>query len=389
MTPRRINTRAIAITMASVTGAFTAAALVMQASGAKPDVAETLLVSSFALLGLIVALRVPENRLGWFFLGLAVLNSFASAGSSLMLMARDVWDMPNLAKAAALASSWEWFAFLGSIVTFALLLFPDGRLPSPKWRWVARVAGAAIVLGCLSLIAMTLSDLDLAIADPEAETVGPAWLNVLVAVSWLALLASALASFASLVVRWRRAHGIPRQQLKWFSLGGFVQILGIACGFTDSTFLNALGEASILSLPVAATLAILRYRLYDIDRIISRTLAWTLLTVVLGGIYLAGVTLLTSVTAGIAGDSPMGVAAATLATAAAFGPARRRIQSSVDRRFNRARYDAARTAEAYRGRLREQLDLHQIHLDLVDTVAATMQPRAALLVLFSQDGSLS
>ena len=389
MTARRINTRSLAIAMASMTAAFTAAALVMQASGAEPDVAETLLVSSFALLGLIVALRVPRNRLGWFFLGLAVLNSFASAGSSLMLMARDVWDMPNLAKAAVVASSWEWFAFLGSIATFALLLFPDGRLPSPKWRWVARIAGAAIALGCLLLIAMTLSDLDLAVADPEADTVGPAWLNVLVAVSWFALLACALASFASLVVRWRQARGVQRQQFKWFLFGGFVQILGIACGFTENAVLNALGEAAILSLPVAATLAILRYRLYDIDRIISRTLAWTLLTVVLGGVYLGGITLVTRVTAAAAGDSAAGVAAATLVTAAAFGPVRRRVQAAVDQRFNRARYDAARTAEAYRGRLREQLDLNQIHRDLVDTVAAAVQPRAALLVLFPTDGGRS
>ena len=375
------NVRARAIALACLTAAFTVAALVFQAVSGAHDVAETLLVSSFALVGLIIALRVPGNRLGWFYLGLAMLNSFASMASSLMFVARDVWNMPGLAKASALASSWEWFAFVGGIPTFALLLFPDGRLPSPRWRWVARVSGASIAAGCLLLLVMTASDLDMAVTDPEADVIGPAWMNIVMMVLLPLVLACALASFASLVVRWRRSHGVERQQLKWFLFGGLVQLLGIAAGFFDSALINGMGEAAILALPAAATMGILKYRLYDIDRLISRTVAYALLTALLLGLYLAAVTVLTTITAPVTRQSPIAVAAATLLAAAAFGPARRRIQGVVDRRFNRGRYDAVRTAEAYRARLRDQLDLEAIHADLVRTAQATMQPRVATLWL--------
>lgn len=367
--------------MASVTGALTVTALVLQAVAGQPDVAETLLVASFAVLGLIIALRVPANRLGWFFLGLGLLNSFASATSGLLFAARDVWKIPTLAKVAAVASSWEWFAFIGGIATFALLLFPDGRLPSPRWRWVARAAGVSIAIGCLSLIVMTLSDLDLAVADVDADVVGPAWLNVVLWITWPTLLLCAVASLSSLIVRWRRARGVPRQQLKWFLLGGLVQLLGIACGFTESTILNALGEASILSLPASATLAILKYRLYDIDRLISRTLSYTVLTVLLLGLYLSAVTVLTTLTAPVTRDSPIAVAAATLLAAAAFGPARRRVQSAVDRRFNRSSYDAARTVQVYRAQLRDDLDLGSITIHLHEAISMTLQPEHATVWL--------
>ena len=376
-----ISTRALAIGMAALTGAFTTAALVFQAIGGPPDVAETLLVSSFALLGLILALRVPGNTLGWLFLAMSIANSFASASASLLYLARDEWGMPNLAKAMAVASSWEWFLFLGGVATFALLLFPDGRLPSPRWRWLARTAAIGIALGCVLLIAMTVADIDTAVSDLEADTLGPLWMNVLLAVSWVLVLICAIGSFASLVVRWRRARGVERQQLKWFLFGALLQLVGIACGFADSEVVNAVGEATIVSLPAAATLAILRFRLYDIDRIISRTVTYGLLTAVLLALYLGGVTLLTAITAPVTRDSPIAVAAATLLAAAAFGPARRRIQAGVDRRFNRARYDAARTAESYRARLRDQLELTAIGDDLVATVRTAIEPTSAVLWL--------
>ena len=378
---RGTNVRARAIALAAITGVFTVTALVFQAMSGAHDVAETLLVSSFALVGLVIALRVPGNTLGWFYLGLAVLNSFASMTGSLLFVARDVWDLPGLAKASALASSWEWFAFVGGIPTFALLLFPDGHLPSPRWRWVGRLSALSIAAGCLLLLAMTASDLDLAVTDVEADVIGPAWMNTALMILFPVVLACALASFASLVVRWRQSRGVVRQQLKWFLFGGLVQLLGIAAGFFESAFVNGLGEAAILALPAAATLGILKYRLYDIDRLISRTLAYALLTALLLGLYLLAVTVLTTLTAPVTRDSPVAVAAATLLAAAAFGPARRRIQRAVDHRFNRSRYDAVRTAEAYRARLRDQLDLGSIGDDLVGTAGAALQPRQVLLWL--------
>jgi hypothetical protein len=380
-----MSMRARAIALGALTAVLTVLALVFQATGGQPDVAETLMLPSFAALGLLLALRVPGNALGWLFLGTAALNSFASAAASLLYVARDEWHMIGLAKVAALASSWQWFAFIGVVVTFCLLLFPDGRLPSPRWRWVARVAAGTIAIGCLALFFMTLSDLDLAVADTDADEIGPVWLNVVLAGAWFALLASAVASLASLIVRWRRAAGPARQQLKWFLLGGLFQLVGIAAGFFTHPVATFVAEISILALPGAAVLAILRYRLYDIDRILSRTLAYTLLTALLLGLYLGGVTVLTAVTAPVTGESPLAVAVATLLAAAAFGPARRRIQSAVDHRFNRAGYDAALTADAYRARLRDQLDLETIGEDLMITARSTVQPSTALLWLRTPD----
>ena len=377
----RDDRRALALGIASLSAGFTAAALVLQAVWGPPDIMETLLVSSFAVLGLIVALRVPDNNLGWIFLAVGLLNSFATMWTSVLYVARDVWDIPWLAKTSAALSSWEWFSFIGLIATFALLLFPDGHLPSRRWRWVARVAAACIVVGSLALIAMTLADLELAVSDTDADVVGPLWLNILLVPTWLLLLACALASIASLVVRWRRATGTARQQLKWFMLGALIQLLGIASGFVSHPVATFIGEASILSLPATAVLAITRYRLYDIDRILSRTLTYAVLTALLLGLYLASVSALTAITAPVTGDSPLAVAAATLVAAAAFGPARRRIQGSVDRRFNRARYDAARMTESYRARLRDQLELDSIGGDLVRTARSAVQPRTVLLWL--------
>ncbi|HVM20381.1 MAG TPA: hypothetical protein VM307_10510 [Egibacteraceae bacterium] len=361
-----------------------AAALALQAIGGPPDVAETLMPLAFVALGYLLAIRVPGNALAWLFLGVAALFAFSQAADSLLFVARDEWGALSLAKAGALASSWPWMAILGTVATFFLLLFPDGKLPGRRWRWVAWTAGASIVLGSITLFTLTLVDLDQAVADPYGEmATPPAWEVVGIAVA-AGLVVSALASIVSLFVRWRRSHGVARQQLKWFAFGGLVQLLGVVVGMDwwgDHPVTVFVAEASILALPVTAALAILRFRLYDIDRILSRTVAYALLTSVVVAVYLGGVTLLSSVTATRAGDSPAAVAIATLLAAAAFGPARRRIQVAVDRRFNRARYDAARTAEAYRSRLREQLDLEAITSDLAATAGATVQPTAVTVWL--------
>ena len=378
----------LAIGMALFALAMTILALIFQGLGAEPDVAETLLVSSFAGLGLIVALRVPHNRLGWLFLVMAAINSFASAGGSLVTLARDVWQRPDIAKIAIVASGWEWFAFVGVIGTFALLLFPDGHLPSPRWRWVARASGAAIVVGSLLLIALTVSDLDTAISDAAEETFGPFWLNVAVAAAGVVLVGCVLASVASVAVRWRRAEGVARQQLKWFAFGGIVQTLGIAAGFGDGAVFVFMSEASILSLPVASVLAILRYRLYDIDRLISRTVSYMVLTAALLGLYVGAISLSTAMTSSVSGQSSLAVAAATLLAAAAFQPLRRRIQNAVDHRFNRAQYDAAMTLTAYRGVLRDSIDIEHITSDLQSAVHQTLQPSATTLWLRSP-GALS
>ena len=245
--------------------------------------------------------------------------------------------------------------------SFALLLTPTGSLPSPRWRWWARVTVAAAVVLVVAL-AVARGPL-----DPQYQVLGgPFDLRgqdgVLLVVNQLALAATTLAvvvGAASLVVRFRRAHGVERQQLRWLAWAAAVAVLGAAVALGGL----AVGSTAVVTwaisisfavLPVALGAAILRYRLYDLDHIISRTLAWGLLTLLLGGGYAVAVLGLGQL---LGRDSSLVVAAATLAVAGLFQPARRRIQQAVDRRFNRRRHDAAQVIEGFAVRLRDQVDL--------------------------------
>lgn len=375
------SVRTRAITMACATVVLTIAALVMQLVGGPPDFGETLLPLAFAGLGYVVATRAPGNRIGWLFLGVALLMSAGQGGDSLFYLARDRFDAIPLAKVVTLATGWMWFPTLSIMATFCLLLFPDGHLPSPRWRVVGWLAGLGIGLGTVTMFGFSVAELDALVADPNSETAGPPVFEVIIGVIMGAVFIAFVGCIASLFVRWRNSSGVPRQQLKWFALGGAVQLLGIGANFVDRPVGLLVSEVTVLALPVAAAIAITRYRLFDIDRILSRTVAYTILTALLLTVYLAAVTVLTALTSPLAGKSPLAVAAATLLAAAAFGPARRSIQTAVDQRFNRARYDAARTAEAYRSRLRDQLDLDEIRTDLVTTARSAVQPATALLWL--------
>jgi hypothetical protein len=266
-----------------------------------------------------------------------------------------------------------------------LLLTPTGRLPSPRWRWWARIAAVAPVLWLLGSV------VDPAPLRPEYPEIGnplgvPA-LNGPLAGLWVAalvVLVALVVAAGSLVGRFRRARGTERLQLRWLAWGAalaaaalVVAIAGLA--LEDSfTLLNLALGVSAAVLPAATGAAILRYRLYDLDRIISRTLAWGLLTVLLGLGYAAVVLLGGRL---LPQGSSLGVAAATLAVAAVFQPARRRIQQSVDRRFNRHRYDAARTIAAFSARLRQEVDLDTLTAELLAVVDQTMQPTAGSLWL--------
>ena len=211
--------------------------------------------------------------------------------------------------------------------------------------------------------------------DPEQSTVGSA-LNGL-------FLASALAACASLVLRFRRSQGVERQQLKWFSYAAALLVATEpVVALLTPTGSNLASGLLVTLLPTAAGIAILRYRLYDIDRLISRTLVYGLLTAILGLTYVGGVLVLGQVFGGVGGDPPSwAVAAATLAVAALFQPARRRIQAVVDRRFNRRKYDAARTVEAFSVRLRDQVDLDTLSAELLTVIDQTVQPAQVSLWL--------
>jgi hypothetical protein len=216
--------------------------------------------------------------------------------------------------------------------------------------------------------------------NPEQSTVGVALLGL------IAL--SAVVAFVSLVLRFRRSRGEERQQLKWFTYGGALVPLSRLGDYLPAPVGDLVFGVVIVFLPVAAGIAILRYRLYDIDRVINRTLVYGLLTVLLGAVYLVGVFGLGQLLNPVSGESALAVAASTLAVAALFRPARRRVQQAVDRRFNRRKYNTAKTIEAFSARLREQVDLDTLSTEVLAVVDQTMEPtRVSLWIRPSPPGS--
>jgi hypothetical protein len=340
---------------------------------------------SAATVGALLGSRRPAHPVGWLLLGLGLLvvvNVIVSGYVGYGVVARP-GALPAAGYLAGISNGVQvlWLACGG----FVLLLTPTGSLPSPRWRWWARVAVAAPVLLVL------LFAVDPQPMLPEHPTVGnplalPVPIGLLLAVAAVdavIILATLVAAAGSLVVRFRRARGTERQQLRWLAfaaaLAAVALLVAVAAGVMakDGVVLAALGTCVAL-LPLATGAAILRYRLYDLDRIISRTLAYGLLTVLLGGGY-AGVVL--GLGQFLGRESSLVVAAATLSVAAAFQPARRGIQAVVDRRFNLRRYDAAQTIQAFSARLRQQVDLDTLTAELLAVVEQTIQPTSVSLWL--------
>jgi hypothetical protein len=270
-------------------------------------------------------------------------------------------------------------------IGFVLLLTPTGSLPSPRWRWWARVATAApvVVLLAVTLLPQPLGPEYQSVANPLGLRALEAPLLAATGVALALTVLGVLVAAASLVGRFRRARGTERQQLRWVALAAAVVALAAALVLvamlteTPALFGWGLGLCAAV-LPLAIGAAVLRYRLYDLDRIISRTLAYGVLTVLLGGGY-AGLVLGLGQLLGQ--NRSLVVAGATLAVAGAFQPARRRIQQVVDRRFNRRRYDAAKTIEAFSARLRDEVDLDALTVELLGVVEQAMQPTSVSLWL--------
>jgi hypothetical protein len=352
------------------------------------NLALVLAFTAFMVVGAVIVAHRPANRVGWIFSAIGLL---AAAGVLAMEYAEYAYvTRPGSLPGAGLAAwfQWWWLPVLGLIFVFTLLLFPTGRLPSARWRPVAVVGAAGIVaVAVLSALQPTLrlqnepytlpNPVGVAgVPDPEDGALGAALLAVLVGCM--------LASIVSVVVRFRRSRGVERQQLKWFTFAAAL----LGAGQLLTTFLLPEGELSdllfgltVAFVPIAAGIAILRHRLYDIDRLINRTLVYGLLTGLLGLVYAAGVFAAGRLLDPADGQSELAVAASTLAVAALFQPARRRVQALVDRRFNRHRYDAARTVAAFSARLRDQVDLDTLHGELLGVVDQTVQPTRASLWL--------
>jgi hypothetical protein len=357
----------------------------------RPDLVSTdadavpylLALVSAATVGAVVASRRPRHPVGWLLLGLGL--SVIALGTSDAYAAYGLLARPGSLPAARWAAVYvdvSWAA-LSTLLGFILLLTPTGSLPSPRWRWWSRLVLAAAAVS----LTLSIDPMDPpyeAVANPLMVRSGP-----LVAVARLAdiiTLVGVLVAAGSLVVRFRRARGTERLQLRWVALAA--ALAGVAVAFILVSW-AAGGEAAqslwgwvtgiyVAILPLATGAAILRYRLYDLDRIISRTLAYAVLTVLLGLGY-AGVVLLLGRL--LPDSSSLTVAGATLAVAAVFQPARRRVQQAVDRRFNRRRYDAARTIQAFSARLRQQIDLDTLTDELVAVTEQTMQPTRVSLWL--------
>ncbi len=335
-------------------------------------------------VGAVLASRRPRHPVGWLLLALGL--SVSSSGLADGYARYGVVARPGALPAArwvAIYSPATLFMALACI-GFVLLLTPSGSLPSPRWRWWARVAAAAPVV---FLAGLTFGSFRIppyqSVINPLAVAALAGALGVATSVAFSITVSALAVGAVSLVVRFRHARGVERQQLRWLAfaatlmgVGAVVVLAGMAVGATAVPLFAAGVCMAILPLATGAT--ILRYRLYDLDRIISRTLGYGLLTLLLGGGY-AGVVLGLGQLLGQ--GSSLVVAGATLAMAAAFQPARRRVQATVDRRFSRRRYDAARTIEAFSARLRQQLDLDALSAELVAVVDQTMQPTRVSLWL--------
>jgi hypothetical protein len=340
------------------------------------------------ILGWLIAARRPANLYGWLWcvIGLGVgLDAFARGYATYGLLGRP-GALPGV-MAAAWATNFTWILGLG-LLPLVLLLFPDGRLPTRRWRplaWLILFLAVALPLeGALSPESLQLFPF---LDNLIGITGGPlGWLvQAFGPVGFQLFLATLPAAALALALRFRRARGVERQQLKWFAAAGLI-LVAVRIADTISPFgfdANRLIELlSTWPLYVAIGIAILRYRLYDIDRLLNRTLVYGLLTLILGLGYSAAVLVAGQLSGGL-GDQPpsWAVAGATLATAALFQPARRRIQAIVDRRFNRRRYDAAATIEAFAAHLRQQLDLDVLTAELLAVVDETMEPTRTSLWL--------
>jgi hypothetical protein len=335
----------------------------------------------FGVVGAVVASRQPRNGVGWLFLGLAALQGVTELAYGVTWYSVAVAPVPGE----------DWFGWVASwtsvlapvLIGLAFLLFPDGRFHSSRWR----------LGGVVCVVAIIPVTVDAALAPGRLVDVpglrNPAGVDAVAGLSALPLDACYLlilgTATAGLVARFRGSHGVERAQLKWFAwsaglLTAYLPVSAVATllvgdlSSNDDAVAGLIFAVGLCGLPVSVGVAVLRHRLYDVDLVINRTLVYGALTATLVLVYLVTVLAFRLALDPVTGDSDLAVAASTLAVAAAFRPARARIQAVVDRRFYRARYDAGRTVESFGGRLRAELDLESLGADLRRVVHDTVQP---------------
>jgi hypothetical protein len=347
---------------------------------------DAVMALAFPTVGAVVASRRPGNVVGWIFCAIGLCGGasifFAQYGIYALVTNPDSLPVGVIATWIA---TWIWLPSVTLTITFLLLLFPHGRLLSPRWRPVAWLAAAVTIAGAALLAIVPWDLLDPGV--PAHNPVGVEGLRYLgiapPAPIFLIGIPTMLLSVASLVLRFRRSRGEERQQLKWFVYAGVLIVGALFVPLLVPGAASSVLQLLVMpSLPVAAGVAILKYRLYEIDAIINRTLVYGILTGTLALVYLGGVVLLQYVFRALTGqESQLAVVASTLAIAALFNPLRRRIQTFIDRLFYRRRYDAAKTLEAFSARLRDETDLDRLGDELVAVVRNTMQPEHVSLWL--------
>jgi hypothetical protein len=362
----------------------------------EPWLAHTVSAVAFSSVGAVVGSRRPENPIGWLFCAIGVFAAIvllSSEYAAYALLAQP--DSLPGGLAMVWIRAWAWVPYLGLFVLL-FLVFPDGWPPTTALRWFTSLVLFVIAYGTI-LAAFSPGPIDAiggAVENPIGiESLRGVGTNSAVGPVESVLYALGIVAAASLFARMRRARGVERLQIKWFAYATVVLVAGAVLAFTisEATGVQLLGELGFLltmvglaGLPMAIGIAVLRYRLYNIDRIINRTLVYGSLTAMLLAVYVGGIVLLQRIFVLLTGEkSTLAVVASTLLIAALFTPLRRRIQSFIDRSFYRRKYDAAKTLEGFSMKLRDETDLDALSNDLVGVVRQTMQPAHVSLWLRS------
>jgi hypothetical protein len=347
---------------------------------------------AFPVVGALISFRRPRNPVGWICLADGLLWTFIGMSDNYGVYGVAKPGSVPLPVVVAGINNWLWVPAVGLLGTYLLLLFPDGRLPSRRWRPLAWLSGAVLVLASVGVMLAPGPLEHLGGVRNPFGLEGQHWMTsagyVVLPLLPLCMLASAL----SLVLRFRRSRGEERQQIKWIAFSASVVVMVYLIAMVASllspaetwfagsspAWLSLLQTAALLSLtviPIAVGFAVLRYRLYEIDLLINRALVYVSLTVHLAATYVGGVVGLQYVFRALTGQgSTLAVVASTLVIAALFNPLRRRVQAFVDRRFYRRKYDARKTLEDFSTRLREETDLEALNSELVEVVRETIQP---------------